>query len=246
MKSSVWVRALIVTGIVTVAATMVGLGLWQLRRLQERRALNAEIRQRLAQPPLTLSGQDLDSPEQLDYRPVVVQGTFDFANEIVLSNRAYEGSPGVHVLTPLRIAGSDVAVLVDRGWIPYMAAAPEARVPYQIPAGEVEIAGILRRAQPRASPFLPANPPLSPEQPRLDSWFWVDLNQIQVQMPYPLVPLFVVEAARPDPIRLPLSGYEVDLSDGPHLSYAFQWFAFAAIAAVGPLVYWRRSRRRKS
>ncbi len=245
MKPPVWRRVLTVAGIALVALTMVGLGGWQLSRLQQRRALNTDIRRQLAQPPIVLSRQLPDGPEQLDYRPVTVRGEFDFANEVVWRNRARAGAPGVHVLTPLRIAGSDVAVLVDRGWIPYTASAPEARAPYQTPMGEVLITGILRRSQLRASSLLPADTPLGPGQPRLDAWFWVDLDQIQAQMPYPLLPMFIVERGRPDPAQLPISGDEVDLGDGPHLGYAIQWFVFAAIGVVGPLVYRYHSRRRR-
>src|SRR5690606_23658974 len=128
--------------------------------------------------------------------------------------------------------GSDYAVLVDRGWIPYTEAAPEARAAYQAPAGVVEVAGLVRASQVRSFALLPADPTLSPDMPRVDAWFWVNVDQIQEQVPYPLLPYFIEVTPDPDPAALPAASASVDLSDGPHLAYALQWFAFALILAV--------------
>jgi surfeit locus 1 family protein len=230
-------------GVIVIAPVMVGLGIWQLARLSERRTLNAQIRARLALPPFVLTGAPLTDTAQLEYRRVTAEGVYDFANEIVLRNRAYQEVPGVHVLTPLRIADGHAAVLVDRGWIPYEQAAPASRVNYQLPLGEVEVAGLARLSQSRASPLLPADPTLGPDLPRLDAWYWVNLEQIQAQLPYSLLPIYIELDEGTDKTQLPLAGYELDLTDGPHLSYAIQWFAFAIIAVVGPFILWRRQRR---
>jgi len=226
--------------VLAASAGMVGLGFWQLARLRERQASNIEIRARLAQPPQTLTAATGELPE---YQPVQAQGTYDFAQEIVLKNRAHDGQPGVHVLTPLRLAAGG-AVLVDRGWIPYLEADAVARTPYQQPTGLVAVIGIARRSQSRSAPFLPADPTASPTGPRLDAWFWPDIAQIQIQTPYRLLPFYIELAPVPGAPALPAGGYEVDLSDGPHLSYAIQWFSFSLILLVGSTVLWRRGRRR--
>ncbi len=226
------------------AATLglVGLGVWQLGRLQQRRADNAVIAARLAQPPIEVDARTAAPPE---FQRVRARGRYDFANEIVLRNRSHLESPGVHVITPLVLAGGDMAVLVDRGWIPYTYAAPPERAAFQTPAGEVVVEGIVRLGQQRRYAFLPGDPTQSAAQPRLDAWFWLDLAQIQMQMPYRLLPVYIEAAPGPDPARLPIAGYEVDLSDGPHLSYALQWFAFAAILAGGSVAVWRQRRLRQ-
>jgi len=144
MRLPRWLRALLLAGIPAAVVGMAGLGAWQLTRLQARRALNAEIRLRLAAPLLEITAATLTGTAALEYRPVVVRGVYDFSQEIVLRNRAHEGAPGVHVITPLRITGGPAAVLVDRGWIPYEASSPSARAAYQTPTGAVVVEGILR------------------------------------------------------------------------------------------------------
>ena len=236
-----WLGPVLLVLVVAAAASMLGLGIWQLQRLVERRALNAEIRARMAQPRVALVQQTGQLPE---YTPIVATGVYDFANEIVLRNRAHDEAAGVHVLTPLRLAGSDTVVLIDRGWIPYTQADPAGRAPFAGPTGVVTVTGIARGSQARTFALLPADPTASPAAPRLDAWFWVNIPQIQSQMLYPLLPFFVEAAPVADQSILPLSGYDLDLSDGPHLSYAIQWFAFTAILLAGSVVLWRQSRRR--
>lgn len=240
-----WLRGIFLAAIPVVFAGMLALGVWQLSRLQERRAHNAEIAARLAEPPAPVTPQLFSADlAALDYRPAEARGVFDPAQEVVWRNQARSGAPGVHVITPLRLAGGEVAVLVDRGWLPYTQAELPARAAYPPPTGEVVIAGVLRLPARRSADFLPADPTLSPDLPRLDAWFWLDIEQIQAQIPYPLLPLLLVQTTGADSQRLPLAEFTPDLTDGPHLSYAIQWFAFAAIALFGPLLYWRQSRRR--
>jgi surfeit locus 1 family protein len=239
-RSLFWI-ALVALG----ASSMIALGVWQLGRLQERRALNAAIAGRLDHPPIALPGA-LPDVRDMEYRPVVVSGTFDFSHEIVLRNRALNGAPGFHLLTPLRIEGGQDAVLVDRGWIPYEAASPELRQPYARPAGPVTVQGLIRLSQARPASLAPADPPLAPDRPRLDAWFWPDLARIQEQIPYPLLPFYVEQDPGPDRRVIPAPVHDIDLSDGPHLSYAIQWFAFAAILVVGSLALARRNLQTKN
>ena len=186
-----WLWATI--GVALLCALFLTLGIWQLQRLGQKRTANALILARMQEPPLTLSDQTLD-PEQANLRRAVVRGTYDYSQEIVLRNRTLNEIPGVHVLVPLRIAGSDAAVLVDRGWIPYEMADPAQRAQFRDAAGEVEVSGILRRSQARPGRVAPADLPLGPDRPRLDAWHRVDIPRIQEQIPYPLAPLYLEEA----------------------------------------------------
>jgi surfeit locus 1 family protein len=237
-----WLGLLIAALVLAAAAVMIGLGAWQLARLRQRQSENLEISARLAQPPLKLTAATGDLPQ---HQPVQATGTYDFSQEIVLRNRAHQGQPGVHVLTPLRLADGG-AVLVDRGWIPYLEADPAARAAFQSPTGPVTVSGIVRRSQSRTAAFLPADPLPSADGPRLDAWFWPDVSQIQIQTPYTLLPFYVeleLASDASDAAALPIAGYELDLSEGPHLGYAIQWFAFSAILLIGSAALWRQRRR---
>lgn len=211
------------------------LGLWQLDRLAERRERNARIEARLALPavelpwPVGLGAADADA---LAFRRARAQGTFDFGHELVVVGRSRRGVPGVHIVTPLRLAGGGW-VLVERGWT----ASPDARRVDLAALTEPDVAvvtGIL----------LPAAGARAPETVDAD---WPRYVRTPGRSAYPpaladsLPPLVLrrTEAGPDVPARLePIPPPEV--SDGPHLSYAMQWFAFAAIAMVGAVMLFRR------
>ena len=73
----------------------------------------------------------------------------------------------------------------------------------------------------------------------------VDLGQIGAQLPYPILPIYLLLQTQQPPQRgsLPEPPPLPPLTNGPHLSYAFQWFSFATIAIVGCIVLLRRDRR---
>jgi surfeit locus 1 family protein len=219
------------------------LGIWQLDRLAQRRAQNALINGRMAQPATTLDGAPLD-PTALDYRRVEARGVYDPSQEVVLRGRALDGAPGVHVLTPLRLDGSDAAVLVDRGWLPLELAAPEARRAYAGPVGDVVVRGIARRSQADAGG--PQDPPLPPGEARRDAWFRADIAEIEQQTGYRLLPVFIEQQPAPGDPELPRRVATTDLGEGPHLSYTVQWFAFAAILVVGYLAWTYQQQKRKT
>jgi surfeit locus 1 family protein len=232
-------------GVLALALVMMRLGFWQLGRLGEQRASNARIEERLQAPPLQLTGQPLNL-ETDEYRRAVVTGTFDHDQAILLRNRAREGVPGMHLMTPLRIAGSDQVVLVDRGWLPLELATPEARRQFDV-AGTVEVQGIVRAPRSNTTRFGPQD--RQPEGGRLDAWFRPDIERIAQQMPYPLLPYFL-EAEQPanQSPGLPRPQPQIDLSEGPHLSYAIQWFAFTMtlLGGYAALVVTRTSQAKRA
>lgn len=237
MKSKNWgPRLLLVLGLFIIAPSMTALGVWQLNRWQARRSENALIRARLNETALVVTGAPWAEVSELDYRPAQVTGVYDFSQEVVLKNRFHNGLAGVHVLTPLWIENASTAILIDRGWIPYTAQAAEARALYQTPTGLITVTGLLRASQVNTSPFLPDDPLGG----RLEAWAWLTLPHLQTQIPYPILPMYLEEAARAAPTQLPLAANEMDLTAGSHLSYALQWFAFALLAVIGPVVYWRQ------
>lgn len=195
---------------VLVAALCVGAGIWQLDRLSQRRARNAGLAARLALPPLELrAGTSADSARQ---RRVVARGVYDFTAERTWPGRSFDGTPGVALITPLRLADG-AAVLVDRGWVPSADAFHVDHAAYREPdSAFVEgIAFVPPRGRADVDPagFLP----------------------------------FVLQLVTPEPARgLPRRWPAPAFDNGPHLSYAIQWFSFAVIALVGTAVMIRTGR----
>jgi surfeit locus 1 family protein len=211
--------------------TMLVLGFWQLDRLQQRRESNAATLAILDQNPTTLTGQEPDPAALIDRR-VRVTGSFVNEESVVLRGRAAEsGVDGVHLLTPLRIAGSDRAVLVDRGWLPESQRDPAALAAYAI-SREITLEGIARPQQIRPDALLaPRDLPL-PGEARIAAWVRVDVPALAAQTGENLLPIFVEQLPDRRSSALPRPRDPTQLDEGPHLSYALQWFAFSAMLAV--------------
>jgi len=218
--------------VLLVAVILANFGFWQVRRLDEKRNHNADIRASLAETPLQLDGQQPATPETLHFRRVQVRGEFDNAESMVLRNRSFNNQPGVHLLTPLKLQNSDQAVLVDRGWLPRALSDPESRAEYAV-TGPVTVEGIAYQTQTRPSSLAPLDKVPDGES-RLDAWFRVDIEMIQAQLPYPLLPVFITQSPGPDNTAdtLPQPAGNVELDEGPHLSYAIQWFSFAVVLLI--------------
>ena len=66
------------------------------------------------------------------------------------------------------------------------------------------------------------------------------MGDIDELTPLDLVPGLYLELQEPTPAGFPDPLPPLDLGDGPHRSYAIQWFAFATLTAVGWVVLVRR------
>lgn len=233
-------RRWIVAGFVVLAAvvTMIALGVWQLRRHDEVGSRNDLLERRMSQavaPVGEVFGRD---PEEATYRRVTLEGTYDVSSEVSIDNRSSEGRPGRHLLTPLRPAQGP-ALIVDRGWIP-LDADPSASAPS---AGRVAVVGVLFPSE-RKGALEPAIAPTGTLQrfPR------IDVARIGRQLAYPTYPLYLrLESQAPGQQGvLPQRPGLPTLSDGPHLSYAVQWFLFATVAMAVFAALARREAKRRT
>jgi len=212
---------------VIIAVVCIRLGFWQLDRLHGRRDVNAMLAARGALPPVDLATTDVGT---VAYAHVIAAGTYDPSHEIVLSGRSYQGMAGNHILTPL-VLEDGRAVLVDRGWVPLDVASPPVAGAAAAPTGPVTVSGL-------ALP--PDSISASPVSPAPSVVTRIDLGI--AALPYQLVPAYVLLQTQ-DPAQAsgsPIPGVPPTLDEGPHLSYAIQWFAFATIAIVGCVVLLRR------
>lgn len=241
-------RKWLVTTLLVIAAmgVMIRLGIWQLDRLEKRRAFNARVTAQINQPVLDLNNATRNPDlEQMEYRPVSVQGTYDQKGEIALRNQYWNDQWGVHLVTPLRISGSDQVVLVDRGWIPGEAYQSGDWTEFA-ESGQVSVQGIIRLSQSKAELGRRSDPIPQPGEGPLKTWNFVNIPRLAEQLDQPLLPVYIQQAPEPDWSGLPnRTQPELDLSEGPHMGYALQWFMFAAILGIGYPFYIQRQEKNR-
>ena len=216
---------------VPVALVCFRLGFWQLSRLHERRAHNAEQRAALAFPPIDLS----NAPASLGaFRAVRGAGRFDYQRQVIVDGAEVRGVPATIVVTPLQL-GDGSAVLVDRGWVP--SSNPGAFALEALKEGDsVIVNGAVMAPGPEPGFAVSADSvwPKHLQRPTPGS--------LGALYPYRLRPYIVRRTDAPaagQRLRLlPLPA----LTDGPHLGYVVQWWSFALIALVGSVFLYRKDR----
>ncbi|MFZ6030060.1 MAG: SURF1 family protein [Chloroflexota bacterium] len=232
---------------------LVRLGLWQLDRLEQRRAFNERVLAQVNAATLDLNHTIPGDIDRMEYRPVVLRGSYDFAHQVALRNQDYHLHLGAHLLTPFKLAGSEQAVLVDRGWIPQDDFLSGDWAKFDRP-GETTLQGVVRVSQDKPDFGQIGDPTPAPGAPPRTAWRLANVPIIARQIPYSLLTSVYIqrtpeiEAARPvENITEPLaSSPDLDLSEGNHQSYALQWFSFAAILALGYPVYVLQTERKKA
>ena len=202
------------------AVVCVRLGFWQLSRGRERRAANASIESQLVAAPVPFTNL-ATLGDSARFRRVRLVGVADYDREIVLGERTRGGSPGVHLVTPLRIAASDSLVLVNRGW----AYSPDGAVVDRARWREgdtLEVTGYVERFASDTARARMGSRQGSAVLRTLDRRTAAEL------LGAPVAPLYVVATdivSRPahtsePPARLTAPA----LGNGPHLGYAGQWW----------------------
>ena len=217
----------------TVAATLliplfIAAGNWQWNKAALKAERQQQFDSRGAQAALTIPAT-LADPETLNYRKVVVQGRYEPDFQILIDNRTHNGQAGYHVITPLRIEGSDIRLLVNRGWIP--APGDRQQIPsIKTPAGIVQLGGMA--VVPPARFFSLGSGSESANPGWQTIWQNLDLERYGKTVDFPIQPVvlqldppgtagdagggFVREWLRPDERRF------------VNVGYALQWWAFAA------------------
>jgi cytochrome oxidase assembly protein ShyY1 len=226
-------RWLALLALVLVVVALFGLaGKWQLDRLQQRREHNALVRNGLRAPVRPLTEAAL-SP----YVRVEATGRYDTKRETLLLGRALHDRPGNHVLTHLISGGR--AIIVDRGWVPVELDRPPVRQA-RPPSGRVRVVGMLVPSE-KEGPFAPRGKP-SGVVARLDV---PRLTGRSSARPWTESFYLMLQQQRPTQRDLPRPAGLPELTEGPHLGYAIQWFMFIviALAAYGAIV--RREAKRQ-
>lgn len=201
-------------------------GNWQYGRHQVRSEAISAFNAAHEVPPVLLD--ELVSPgattaKPVEWRSVTVTGTFSEAQPVALRGRVVERTASLQYLAWFNTTSG--AILVNVGWEPR----DTATVP-RLPQGEVTIGGVLREQEPddgkrgdgatrvNAAQMPPANSPTFPG--------WIMLRE-------PCEVSGCVDTALA-PVPTP------QLSLGPHLSYAYQWWLLVVAAPILAAVILRR------
>jgi cytochrome oxidase assembly protein ShyY1 len=215
---------------------MVNLGFWQLRRLDQRQAFNATFEARIDQPAAPIDDVLASIPPGGDaaavrWRPATATGRYLPDEQIVVVNRSQNGRAGDNVVTPLELPDGRI-LLVTRGFVPLGQDAAPA------PSGDVQVEGLLQPSQERRTGQLS-----DPATGELDEVQRIDIDRLAGQLPGEVVPvsLDLTTSSPPERGPFPEPLLRPEISEGPHLSYAVQWFIFAAAVALGWVLAVRRS-----
>ncbi len=211
----------------------VSLGQWQWHKAAVKEARQALLDARAAEAPVQLPGTPVDA-ENMRFRRVVVRGTFETSKQILIDNRIHHEQAGYHVITPLRIEGSEgneLRVLVNRGWIP---AGPSRAVLPGIatPQGPVEL--LATAVVPGTRFFTLGTAPAGNEWQVV--WQNLDLARYRTQVGFPLQPI-VLELDPASPAGFVREWPRPDERIERHIGYAWQWFGFAAATVLIWLFY---------
>jgi surfeit locus 1 family protein len=231
-----WRGLLLLTAFSAAAlALLIGLGLWQMQRLEWKQGLIAQIEARTHADPVSLKEAvaRARAGEDVSYLRVRVEGRFDNGKERYLY-AVSDGTPGWHVITPLETPEGK-AVLVDRGFVPNAFKEPSSRAQGEI-NDAVAVIGLARSPDTQGL-FIPDN------EPAENRWFWRDLGAMSKSMfpeGAPDIAPFILEAERSDiPGGWPLGGQtKLDLPNN-HLQYALTWFLLALCLVVIYVIYVR-------
>lgn len=231
--------------VLVLVVTMINLGFWQLRRLQQRKAFNNLILTNEAKPVADLDA--LLGPRSTHHdasvdqgRTVRATGRYATSQSIVVTGQSINSVPGVWLLTPL-VLDDGRAVLVNRGFISDnggMSAPPPEAAP---PSGTVTVTGSVQPTEtPGAFQHGDAVGPTA-----RTNFTRIDIARIQTQIHEQLLPGWLLATAERPPYTGKVDLQPVpppELTNGPHLSYAIQWFAFSAIGILGyPVLLWRKA-----
>jgi len=215
----------------------VSLGMWQLNKARAKENLQTMLDARSRESAVQMPAAPADG-ESLRYRRVIVAGHYEPQRQILIDNRVHQERAGYHVVTPLRLHGSDMRVLVNRGWVP---APPDHREQPAIatPQGPVELTGIA--VLPSTRFFTLAPEPATGGQWQA-VWQNLDLARYRAAADFPVQPVVILMDADSAGGGFVREWPRPDERIERHLGYAWQWFGFAgALVAIWFFVNLRRT-----
>lgn len=207
---------------------LISLGFWQLNRAEQKRELLAAYGDRPVDAPVRLDEEFRFGPDWR-FRRAQVEGRFDAAHQFLLDNRVHRGRVGYFVLTPLRLARSGHAILVNRGWVPQGATRGDLpALPVPDADAPVMIEGLID-FPPEQVFALGEGEDRDPGWPKVLQRVRLPLQAEQLGVPLlPAVLLLDPE----HPAGFVRDWHPVVFGPERHVGYAVQWFALALVLAV--------------
>ncbi|MGH8547015.1 MAG: SURF1 family protein [Methylococcales bacterium] len=211
-------------GCLLACSVLIALGFWQLQRADHKKGLIELLESRRQEAPLRLAGETRDF-ENLLFHRVLVSGHYDVRHQFLLDNQVVDGRIGAFVLSPLKIDGSQQAVLINRGWVP-MANRRVVDSDLNIPKPGVIVEGLVNH-------FPGVGYQLEGAEVPGGGWPGliqvVDPETLSRILGYPVLPFQVLlnPDVQPGFVRKWKITYPV--SPEKHRAYAIQWFLLAAI-----------------
>ena len=208
-----------------VVAVGISLGNWQLRRAEQKLALQEQMLMRAEFAPVNSNAL---TPEQTleEFRRVMAKGEFIASWAVYLDNRPYQGRAGFYLLMPFKLAGSEQSVLVMRGWFPRDAINREHIPTIAVPEGVTHLEGRVRASTGKVMQLgeAAALQPGSIAQ-NVDVEEFARASKLSLQT-------FIIEQTNDAADGLvrdwPIPSVGID----KHKGYAFQWYSLALVAAV--------------
>lgn len=199
----------------------ISLGNWQTRRAEQKMTLQAQLDAYARSQPMELGQMPLEATT-VAQRPVKTRGKFLGDRTLFIDNRVHHGTPGYHVVTPLRIDGGQMHVLVNRGWI---AAGPSrSQLPHvSTPESEVVIEGLA--VVPQGHPY-----ELGPDATEGPLRQNLVPGRVAVEMKLMIQPIVVLQTSAAEDGLL-RDWPKPDAGVNTHRAYALQWYVMAVVTA---------------
>ena len=222
-----YLRLALILLLVLTCLAMAGLQYWRAATRGERFEREQAA---LLSTPVSLSAQQRERDKLLD-RAAIARGRWLPAKTLFLDNKIHRSRPGYHVLTPLRLSGSEVVVLVNRGWIP----APRLRSELPTVAsatGEIEVSGVTRSFETRIFE-------LQETPPQGAVWQHVREADYRRHSGLDVLPVLLLQTGADNDGMIRDWG-SAENPATKHHGYMAMWLVFAAMAAAYGIFAWRK------
>jgi surfeit locus 1 family protein len=220
-RQTAWRRWAPTAAVLVLVPAFIAAGFWQLDRAGQKRQWQDEYDQRTRAPVLQLDAKP-QSADALRFHRVQTQGTYEPDRQVLFENRVHRGRPGYHVITPLRITGSDVRVLVNRGWVPVGPSRDEPPA-VETPRGTVTVSGVAM--VPSTGGFRLARRDKPPGWQRL--WPYFDIPTYRAAVDFPVQPVVILLDPGSAAGGFAREWARLEAGIAVHHGYAFQWFMLA-------------------